>query len=746
MVRTSGVRGAPQARRTPQSTASCCSPAQKKLPADGPTSFRIALVGNPNVGKSTLFNALTGARRRTGNWPGTTVEVASGSWSAAGTVMEVLDLPGTYSLTPRSPDEALVRDVLDHRADPQAPDLVVAVLDAANLARNLYLLAQVLDTGVRVVVALTMLDLARARGRTVDEEELSRVLGTPVVAVGSRSRDGLDPLATEIRRALHAPPPLPPRLSEPVEAAVEELISRLTAEPATCDHNVAGVPARRLALHLLTGSDSDPVKDTAPPPATTVTDALEHHLDRLRADIVAPGEPPGETGPDEDLDLETLLAEQRYAWVRRVMASCVRDAAESTRTLSDRLDRFATSTWLGMPLFLAVMWGVFTATTTLSAPLQGALTALFDGPVSDGVRHLLAAGRLDGTWCARFLLGGLIPGVGAVLAFVPLMAIMFVLLALLEGSGYLARAAFVADRMLRLIGLPGRAFLPLIVGFGCNVPAVAATRVLSDARHRLMTGLLVPFVTCSARLTVYLMLADVFFQRHAGTVVFAMYVLSIVLVVVVGLALRHTLFRHQPREAMILELPPYRLPTVRVVAAQSWQRLAGFLRTAAGIIVAATAAVWLLTAIPAQDGSFAEVPVSESLYGKAGEAVSVVFEPAGFGDWHATGALITGFVAKEAVVSTFAQSYSTDEPDDVRQAGDLGARLKETFDGASGGHPLPAVLAFMVFLLAYTPCVATVAAQRVEFGTRWAVLGTVGQLAIAYVLAVAVFQIGSLLS
>ncbi|WP_208106815.1 ferrous iron transport protein B [Streptomyces sp. GC420] len=719
---------------------------------------RVALVGNPNVGKSTLFNALTGVRRRTGNWPGTTVEVASGTWPVAGGALEVLDLPGTYSLTARSPDEALVRDLLARSGDRQGPDLVVAVLDAANLARNLYLLAQVLDVGVPVVVALTMLDVAKARGRRVDADRLSRELGVPVVPLRPRSGDGLDRLAAEVAATLHTPPPAPPALGKGVETAVRELAALLPAakagpgETAETGEPGRGGPARHLALRLLT--EEEPAPGPGPVPAraavlSAAAAALRPRIERLRAGITAahpdsPDSPDGAAATD-GTDVDMIVAERRYDWVRRVMAACVHDSAPHTWTLSDRLDRLVTSSWLGMPLFLAVMWGVFVATTELSAPLQDALGRVADGPVLDTARQLLGAAGLEGTWFATFVLGGLIPGVGAVLTFVPLMAIMFVLLSVLEGSGYLARAAFVADRLLRLIGLPGRAFLPLIVGFGCNVPAIAATRVLPDARHRLLTGILVPFVTCSARLTVYLLLANVFFERHAGTVVFAMYVLSIALVLLVGVVLRRTLFRDQPREALILELPPYRLPAVRTVAGESWQRLAGFLRTAGGIIVATTAAVWLLTAIPAGKGSFAQVPVADSLYGRSSQAVSVVFEPAGFGDWHTTGALISGFVAKEAVVSTFAQTYGTQEPADAERAGDLGTRLTATFDEASGGHAVPAVLAFMVFLLAYTPCAATVAAQRAEFGGRWALAGTGIQMAVAYALAVAVFQIGRLM-
>lgn len=739
----------PSRRRSGSRPAPCCEPVTQAGPRDA--TLRVALVGNPNVGKSTLFNVLTGSRQHVGNWPGKTVQVASGSWSTPAGTLELVDLPGTYSLVPRSPDEALVRDLLADRDAAGRPDVVIAVLDAANLTRNLYLLAQLLDTGIPVVVALSMLDMAAGRGVRIDVDRLRQHLAVPVVDVAPRIGIGLDRLAQAVATAAAGGPPPPVRLHEAIEYGVDQLAQNIAADP-TAGH----VSTRWLALSLLADDEV-----AVPESMTALARSLRAQVRPLRAEIgtrlshnqgaAVAGDDAGASGPDQpadvlDDDLETAIADQRYAWARRIVRAGVRRSEHDVPTTSDRIDRVLTARWIGMPIFLLVMWVVFEATTRLAAPLQDGLGALIEGPVRDAAAWLLARVGLVDTWVAGLVLDGLVSGVGQLLTFAPLMAIMFVLLALLEDSGYMARAAFVADRFLRLVGLPGHAFLPFIVGFGCNVPAIAGTRVLADARHRLMTALLIPFVTCSARLTVYVLLGNVFFGSRAGSVIFAMYLLSIGLVIGVGVVLRHTLLRNLPRVALLLELPPYRIPAARVVGMQAWQKLRGFLRTAGGIIVATVMVVWLLTAIPLGAGQFGKVDVANSLYAGVSKAATPIFAPAGFDDWHATGALVTGFVAKEAVVSTFAQTYHTAEPDDPGNAGDLGVQLRDTFTQTSGGHPTAAVLAFMVFLLAYTPCMATVAAQRQEIGGRWTWIGMGMQLTVAWLLATVVFQIARLLT
>ncbi|MEH0147551.1 ferrous iron transport protein B [Corynebacterium sp. Q4381] len=633
------------------------APVAEYAPVGTPT---IALVGAPNAGKSTLFNALTGASATMGNYPGTTVEVSRGVWRPQGATYNILDFPGAYSLDPASPDEALTRELLfDSATGTDRPDLVLAAVDTSNLARGLYLVAQLAEHPYRVVVVLTKSDVAAKQGLEVDPVVLERELGLPVVTLDPRRRD----------------------------------VS-----------GVAGVVAKQLLL----------------PAAAARTPVAGDEFEQ---------------------------ADERFEWIdAAVAAATVRD--EHRDTLTERVDKVVLHPVAGPIIFLFAMFLVFQITTTVAAPLQDGLDAFFTGPLSDWARAGLERIGLGYPFVEGLIVNGVIGGVGMVLTFVPLMALMFLCLAVLEDSGYMARAAVVADRLMHTIGLPGKAFIPLIVGFGCNVPAISATRVLATPEQRRLTALLVPFTSCSARLTVYVMLAQTFFPDHAGLVVFAMYVISIALVVLAGLLLRSTLWRTMGSDPLVIDLPTYQLPTARLTLSVMWSRLKGFLHTAGGIIVATVVVIWALQSTPAVGGyswGDEDLPPADSVYGVASGAVAPVFEPAGFGSWSLTGPLVTGFLAKEAVISTWAQTYALEDPSDLdpaeRGQSDLAAAVRADFDQASGGHMIAAVWAYMIFLMAYTPCVATLAAQRREIGWKWTVFGLVGQLALAWTLAVATFQI-----
>ena len=646
---------------------------------------RVVFVGNPNVGKSSMFNALLGARTRTMNAPGTTVSITCGQYhyekpKTAGNAQnwQFVDTPGTYSLAPMSPDEQVAVNALTGMSGMPVPDLAVVVLDATALSRSLYLLSMVVELGLPTVVALTMNDLAVRNGCGVDAERLSHLLdGMPVVAIDGRTGNGGKALAGAIAASF---------------------------EGTRVPHGLTALP-------------------------TATADADMKTADGLSV-------------------WAESRADARLDWTAGILRGLDMHAVDHV-TLSDRIDRVLLHPVIGVLVFLAVLFVVFQATTTLASPMQDWIDVTFRGWCTDGLDLLLGlfGPSVSGGWLRSLLVDGLLDGVVTVLTFIPVMGIMFLLLSILEDSGYMARAAFVMDRAMRALGLDGRAFLPIIVGFGCNLPALAATRTLSDSRQRVLTGMLVPFAACSARLSVFLVLAHAFFPKYAGLVVFLMYVASVMVILLVGVLLRHTMFRGLEPEPLMLALPAYQCPRALQLARSVLLRLWGFIRGASVIIISMITALWLLQGIPvtANAGGFAHVDdVHDSAYGVLADAVAPVFAPAGFDDWHASAALITGFVAKEVVVGSMSQSYHADEPDDAasQQAGEgtLGQKLRASFDQSSHGHGKAAAIAFLLFTLAYTPCLATVAEMRRQFGTKVAARSVLLSLAVAYVIAIIAFQ------
>jgi ferrous iron transport protein B len=727
-------------------------------------SLTIALAGNPNAGKSTLFNALTGARQHVGNWPGKTVEKKTGALNRDGLRLDITDLPGAYSLSAYSMEEVVARDfILDER-----PDVVVAVADAANLERNLYLVVQLLELETPGVVVLNMMDVAARQGLSFDFALLSQALGAAVVPAAARRGDGLDATVEAIVAATAAPRP-PFHLD--YGPAIEGEIAALLTTPGMAQHD--RFPPRWLAIKLLEGDADVAAKITALPGGEGLLAAAETSRARLLAEL----------GDEAD----TLIADRRYAWIHELIGRAVSAERTETATLSDRIDRFATSRWLGIPLFLAAMWLVFKVTTDLSAPWVDWLDAVLTGPISRWALVVLGALGLGETWLASLVVDGVLAGVGSVLAFVPVLLALYFALAVLEDSGYMARGAFVMDRLMTRLGLQGRSFLPLMVGFGCSVPAIYATRTLNNRRDRVLTGMLVPFMSCGARLPVYALFAAIFFPGRAGLIILGLYLLGIVVALSVGVGLRSTLLPATAAPGLVMELPPYRLPNARSIGFHMWQRTRAFLRHAASLIMLTTMVIWLLTAIPVGgQGTFADTPMDESAFGRVSAVVAPALEPLGFGSWQASGALITGLVAKEVVVSTLGQTFDvageTDAADASSFAADvaeivtsffqavadtlraipglvginlggeeeateegLSAAIRVNFAASSGGYAAAAGLAFMVFVLLYTPCMAAIAAERHELGSRWTWLSLIGQLAIAWVGALIVFQLGRLL-
>lgn len=724
-------------------------------------TLSIALAGNPNAGKSTLFNALTGSRQHVGNWPGKTIEKKTGEVRHDGRRIDITDLPGAYSLSAYTMEEVVARDFLLG----ERPDVVVAVADASNLERNLYLIVQLLEIGLPTVVVLNMMDAAERRGMAIAVEELSRALAAPVLPAVARREEGLDEVIAAACRVA-AEHTLEFRLDYGPEIELE--VERLEALITT--HSVLGESCspRWLAVRLLEG-DTDASKRLSGPAAENLLRAAELGRARLAAGL----------GDETDL----LIADRRYSWIHE-LAGRVISVASGSISRSDRIDRVVTNRWLGIPIFLLAMWFVFKITTDLSAPWVDWLDTVLAGPISRWAMSALALFGLAGSWVASLLIDGILGGVGSVLAFIPVLLSLYLALAVLEDSGYMARGAFVMDRLMNRIGLHGRSFLPLMVGFGCSVPAIYATRTLSNRRDRILTGLLVPFMSCSARLPVYVLFAAVFFPGAASLVILGLYLLGIVVALVVGLLLQLTLLPATAAPGMVMELPPYRLPHARSIRYHVWLRTRAFLEHAASLILLTTLVIWLLTAIPwGGTGKFADTPLADSVFGRVSSAAAPVLRPLGFGSWQSGGALLSGLVAKEVVVSSLSQVYGVEstadetsnatflsdlsviitsfgravldtlralpglvginlQREEAEDVTGLSVAIRAGFNESSGGHATAAGLAFMVFVLLYTPCMAAIAAERHELGARWSWLSLIGQLVIAWLMAFAVFRAG----
>lgn len=722
----------------------------------------VALAGNPNAGKSTLFNALTGSRQHVGNWPGKTVEKKTGDLVRHGRRMAITDLPGTYSLSAYTLEETVARDyLLDER-----PDVVIAVADATNLERNLYLIVQLLDLELPTVVVLNMMDVAEKQGLRIDIPELTRALGVPVVASIARREQGLEEIVAAAGRVSTTPTTACSLdYGEDIERAIADLLAAGDIYAAVGER----YSPRWLAVRLLEDDADVAARLAALPGGPELASAAAIQRAALAETL------------GEDVDL--VMADRRYRWIHDLTERVLRADSGHSLSFSDRIDRVITDRRLGMPIFMLAMWFVFKITTDLSAPWVDWIDGVLRGPVSRWIVALLGVISLEGTWMASLLLDGVVAGVGGVLAFVPVLLSLYFALAVLEDSGYMARGAFVMDRLMNRIGLHGRSFLPLMVGFGCSVPAIYATRTLTNERDRILTGLLVPFMSCGARLPVYVLFAAIFFPRYSSVVILGLYLLGIAIAIGVGLVLQRSLLPSAGASGLVMELPPYRLPTARSIGFQMWLRTRAFLQHAASLILVTTIAIWFMMAIPTHGGgSFANVPMADSVFGRVSHAMVPALRPLGFGTWESGGALISGLVAKEVVVSTLAQTYGTDSaPADtaggtvlqdlreivasffgaildtiraipglvginlsaaeVEPAGGLGAAIQAGFTASSGGHAAAAGLAFMAFVLLYTPCMATIAAMRHELGARWMWLSLVGQLFIAWLVAFVVFRL-----
>lgn len=718
-------------------------------------SFTIALAGNPNCGKTTIFNHLTGARQKVGNWPGVTVEKKEGRLKYLNYDLKVVDLPGTYSLTPFSIEEITARDFILE----ESPDIVINIIDASNLERSLFLAIQILELGRPAVFVLNMADVAEAKGMRIDEKKLSQLMGLPVVfTVGNRKR-GIDTLIETAVNEIQEFKKGKTRRKISYSNEIETCITRIedVFEKDCPDQEVPEV-VRWNAIKLL--EDDKIIKQKFAGKASDASGAVLNEVSQCRQRI-------------QDLyedDFEIVLTDDRYGIIAGVIKETVTNTLKKRIDLSRNIDLVLTDRFLGIPVFIFFIWAMFQLTFSLGQfPMVWIEAGV--GLLSGYVDTLLAPSIFK-----SLLLDGIIAGIGSVIVFLPNILILFFCIALFEDTGYMARAAFLMDRVMHASGLHGKSFIPMLMGFGCNVPAIMATRTLENPKDRILTILMTPFMSCSARLPVYIVLAGSFFEQRAGTVIFSLYLGGIIIAVVSGRVLRAFFFKGD-EAPFIMELPPYRMPMLKSLLIHMWDRSKMFLKKMGGVILVGSIIIWCLSSFPrnitfskdydglrenvkntyhqtvgqqAQSGeklpdaavkALAEIAkqeeqerVSKSYIGRIGRFIEPVFQPVGIG-WRESVALVTGFVAKEVVVSTMGVLYGV---------GDSQGKALESALKNSGMTPLTS-LSMMVFVLLYVPCFATVMMIYKETSARWAGFNVVYTTMVAWCVSFLVYQTGTLL-
>ena len=673
--------------------------------------MKLALVGNPNCGKTTLFNALTGSNQYVGNWPGVTVEKKEGRAEVDGKPVTVVDLPGIYSLSPYSMEEIVARDFIVG----ERPDAIIDIIDATNIERNLYLTAQLLELERPMVIALNFMDEVEKHGDKIDVERLSRALGVPVIPITARSGKNVQELLEEAHRQMHVGVTVEPDdLYDDFTHQIHHKVGELIHDKAYA----AGIPAHWASIKLIEG-------DSLVKKALGLSKDEEDRLEAICREY---------EGAYDLGDRETLIADARYQFIQEVVSQCVRRGRPlGAPTLSDRIDAVVTHKFLAIPVFLLMMLAMFALTFGPGQALSDGVDVLISGYFAGAVRSVLAAAG-TAPWVEALLVDGVIAGVGGVLTFLPQIAILFLFLSFLEDSGYMARAAFIMDRLLRRFGLSGKAFIPMLMGFGCTVPAVMGARTMENEKDRRMTIMLVPFMSCSARLPVYGLMSAAFFPKYSGLVVFSLYVIGILFAIVSGLILKKTMFQGEPA-AFLLELPPYRLPTFKNCAMHVWEKVRGFLVKAGTLILAMSVVLWFLQNFG--PGFTMVEDASGSFLGLIGGLIAPLLRPLGFGTWQAAVALLSGLIAKEAVVSSMSMFYGFS----------LGASGTVVASALSGTFQTPvAAYAFLVFVLLYVPCVAAVSTIRKEMNsTKWTIRSILWQVCAAYLGSFLVYQIGSLI-
>ena len=727
--------------------------ARKPRAAVSPTKLRVAFAGNPNSGKSTLINTIAGTRLHVGNWPGVTVEMKEASFTHDGHRIDLVDLPGTYSLSPYSQEEVIAADYLAK----EKPDVIVNVVDATNLERNLYLTVQLLELGIPTVVALNIHDEAEKKGYRIDTNGIEKSLGVTVIATSAVRKTGLDELLDAIVSTADDPERHKPHevsYGPDIDQAVSAVLERLGSELVTLPDEY---PLRWLAIRLVEQDER-------------ISGRFANHADRIVMDATE------HLRSAHGSDLEALIADARYAVANGIAHQVLKKPATAKVELTERIDSVVLNRFWGIPIFLAAMWFLFKLTFDISTPFVDWMDTVIGVVSAWAGAGLAAIGASE--WISSLVIDGIIAGVGTVFVFLPIILAMMFFVTLLEGTGYMARAAFIMDRAMRSIGLHGKSFIPLLMGFGCNVPSIYATRTLENPKDKVLTALLVPYMSCGARLPVYVLFTAAFFATNQGTVLWSLYVLGIVVAMIMGLIFKRTLFRGEPAPAFVMELPPYRMPSFKSLMIHTWEKGRHFVVKAGTWILLASIVVWVLYSLPWG------AEKHDTLLGRTGQAVAPVLAPLGFGDWQAGASLVTGVVAKEVVVSTMGEIYAPaavgEEPAEEEAVPTFGEGVTEIAtglvtavgdsamgvlssvgitsiaveepgdDGLLGSlkgtfSPLSA-FAFMVFVLLYVPCMIVLVAMRQEFGSwKWAGVSVATTFAAAWVVTFIVYQGGSLL-
>ncbi len=673
--------------------------------------MKIALAGNPNSGKTTLFNALTGSNQYVGNWPGVTVEKKEGKASIEGKTVTIVDLPGIYSLSPYSMEEIVTRDFIIN----EKPDAIINIVDATNIERNLNLTVQLLELERPMVLALNFMDEIVKKGDKIDVDALSRSLGIPVVAISARTGENLDELLRIAHRQMHEGFSIEP------DDLYDDFTHEIHHEMGELIHDfayAAGIPAHWAAIKLLEGDR-----------LVEASLALDGDTRKTLDGIIKKYEASSTLG-----DRETLITDSRYRFIERVVSCSVTKGAPAEElSISDKIDKIATHRIFALPLFLLMMLVMFGITFgPLGSLLSDLVAELIENRLSPMLEALLSSASAS-EWLISLIVNGILQGVGGVLTFLPQIALLFFFLSLLEDSGYMSRAAFIMDRLLHRFGLSGKAFIPMLMGFGCTVPAVMGARTMESEKDRRLTIMLIPFMSCSAKLPIYGLIASAFFGRYAGLVIFSLYLLGMLFAIISGLIFKDTIFAGEA-PAFVMELPPYRMPSVRNTLLHVWERVRDFLVRAGTLIFAMSVVLWLLQNFDMSLNLTDDT--SKSILGVLGGFIAPMFKPMGFGAWQASVALLTGLVAKEAVVASLSMFYgfSLTEGSSV-----VASALSGTFT------PLSA-FSFLVFVLMYVPCVAAVATIRKEMASlKWTFASVGWQLFTAYIISMLVYQTGRLL-